>query len=224
MRTFVRSCGGPLGAQAVDMPRLRKAACFFLVVSALGCRTPQRGEITDNKDVSPRGALPAGELSTDKIENKDALSGGSPSAGSPPAGTAPIDKVEPSAVASQTPAHVGSVQTIRETTGRLLGRPKESKAIIPFNLSASDLGLAKETLRQARWFEFNLQKLWYPVKERCARAITHRLIDAWGHQMDMDCELKAGGLVLRSAGPDGVFFSSDDVQWIGNPRSIVDDG
>jgi len=206
-------------AQAVDMPRLRKAACFFLVVSALGCRTPQRGEITDNKDVSPRGALPAGELSTDKIENKDALSGGSPSAGSPPAGTAPTDGLTPSAVASHTPDQVRSVQTIRETTPR--HKPKESKAIIPTTLPASDLALAKETVQRASSFERNLQGRWYPVKTRCARAIAHRLIDAWGHQMDIDCQLKEGGLVIRSAGPDGVFFSSDDVQWLGNPRPML---
>jgi len=198
------------------MARLRRGASFFLVVWALSCRTPQRDQTTDNKGASSRGSPPAGEVGVDKIENKDTSSGGSP--------PAPTDQVKPSAVASQTPGRVGSVQTIRETTGPLLGRPKESKAIIPPNLSVSDLGLAKETVRQARSFEFNLQKLWYPVKDRCARAITHRLIDAWGHQMDIDCQLKADGLVIRSAGPDGVFFSSDDVQWIGNPRSIVDDG
>lgn len=218
MRKFVRNSGGPLGARAVDMPRLRKAACFFLVVSALGCRTPQRGEMADDNVTSSGGSAPAGGVSVDRIENKDALSGGSPSAGSPPAGTAPIDKVEPSAVASHTPAQVGSANVIRRP---MRARGLKPRAIIPSTLPASDLDLAKETVQRARAFERNLQAFWYPVKERCTRAITHRLIDAWGHQMDIDCQLKEGGLVLRSAGPDGVFFSSDDVQWIGDAWPIL---
>jgi len=203
-------------ARAVDMPRLRKAACFFLVVWALGCRAPQRDQTTDDKGAPSRGSAPAGEVSVDKIETQDTSSGGSP-----PAGTAPTDEVKPSAVAFQTPGQVGSADVIRRP---MIPLGFKSKAIIPSTLPASDLSLAKETVRRARVFERDLQRFWYPVKERCARAITHRLIDAWGHQMDIDCQLKAGGLVLRSAGPDGVFFSSDDVQWIGNPRSIVDDG
>lgn len=97
-----------------------------------------------------------------------------------------------------------------------------SKSVVP-HLPASESTKAKLTVARARTFELDIQSRWYPLKERCTRAVSQRLIDAWGRSMDIDCKMEAGGLVIRSAGPDGIFFSADDLWWIGNPTLMVDD-
>lgn len=168
----------------------------------LGCRTPKLDEGTENVDELSRDSVPQSRSSSEL-----------------PVQPALPTRMEPDAAPPQKADQAKQPEGVRT---RKHVWPFKSKAVVPV-LPASELAKVNLTVARARTFELDIQSQWYPVKGRCTRAVNQRLMDAWDRSMDIDCKMEAGGLVIRSAGPDGIFFSADDLWWIGDARPILDD-